>query len=168
MKHVILFLCALSFSVFAIEGFYLGVEGGYVGPLGKAKDTYNSALGFGADIGVKASPIIDLTLLFQTSSHAGGGGLNCYMTGVSADFTLGRLNDFEFALGGGPALYLLRPSGEGENRFGIHFGGHADVLIDERVHVGLGLRYHAPFSAATMDSFWTIMARVGYQFGSTF
>jgi len=146
----------------AVDAFYLG---GQIGHVSSPVDTFNNAIGFGIDIGVRTNPLLDLVLQTQRSSHAGGAGISLLSTVVSADFHFWEFNDFEFSLGGGPGFYFINSTTTSSN-FGLHVGSNVDVVVDDSLRVGLGLRYHGVFNSGAGRSYWTAMMRVGYLFPS--
>jgi hypothetical protein len=164
-----LFLIILLFGTHAkaLEGLYLGAEVGNVGLTGDMKTFFNNALGFGVDLGLKTSSPIDVTLSFQTSSHSGITDLSLYAPFVSADIHVGQTSDLDFIVSVGPGFYTFKAGGVSSTKFGIQGGGAVDVLVDEKLKVGLGFRFHGVFGsdAGSTGSYWTAMARLGYIFG---
>jgi hypothetical protein len=159
-KHFAVFFTlaglAVSSNSTAIDGIYLGVQGGHVGVPGPI---YMSGLGAGADVGFVVSPVIDMVFRTQLSSHDGGGGMTLWSNTISADFHLGNFYDVDIALGGGPGLYKYGPS----SLFGLHGELNTDVAFGNGLRAGLGWRYHGVFSpGAGQGSYWSVMARFGY------
>src|SRR5262245_8897631 len=104
MKKFLMGLMAFVFSVpaMALDGVYLGGQVGFVGLTGDASKVFDNAIGFGADVGFRANPILDLVGSFQHSSHDKFGGLNLNSAFLSADFHVLNVNDIELTLSGGP------------------------------------------------------------------
>ena len=147
----------------AVDAFYVG---GQVGHVSSPVDTKSNAIGFGIDLGVRTNPLLDLVFQAQRSSHSGGTGISLTSTVVSADFHFWEFNDFEFSLGGGPGFYFIGDSASTTSNFGLHVGSNVDVVVDDSVRVGLGLRYHGVFNSGAGRSYWTAMMRIGYLFSS--
>jgi len=144
----------------AVDAFYLG---GQVGHVASPVDVYSNAIGFGIDLGVRTNPLLDLVVQLQKSSHSGGTGLGVTSGVLSADFHFWEFNDFEFSLGGGPGFYFIGDTTT-QSHFGLHVGSNVDVVVDDSVRVGLGLRYHGVFNSAASRTYWTAMMRIGYLF----
>lgn len=166
MKKHLLFLSIFlglalfgSASAYAVEGVYLG---GAVGAVGLPNST---AIGFRGDLGVRTNALLDVVLHFQASSHAASS--NLYSPFLSADFHVLDVNDIDVALGGGPGFYFFKTPLNTDTKFGLNFGGLADVKVGEGFRVGVDARYHVVFSSGVSgDNFWTTMLRVGYLFGA--
>ena len=159
----LLSLCFLAPTAQALDGLYLGGEVGHVALTGQKSIDKTNTIGFAIDLGVKVNPVLDLALQFLRSSHSGGAnGLTIYGQTVSADFHFFELNDFDLSFGGGPGFYFFN-SGTSNSFFGLNGGLNLDVVVDDRVRVGLGFRYHAVFGGDSVD-LWTTMMRVGYLF----
>lgn len=148
-----------------IDGFYIGGQLGHVGLTEPASRTFSNTIGIGVDLGVRTNPLLDLVLQLQRSGHSGGGtGLTLVSQTLSADFHFWEFNDFEFSLGGGPGFYFFNATNSDTN-FGLHVGSNVDVVVDDHVRVGLGLRFHGVFAnGGNASSYWTAMMRVGYLF----
>lgn len=165
IKLLFVVWCTIALRVAGAEGPYLGGQLGFVGLSGNLKPTFSNHLGFSGDLGVRTSSLMDLVFRFHYSSHDGGGGLQLMSPSLSADLHVGRWMDFDFTLGAGPGFYFFKTA-QTESKFGVHAGAAVDVLVDERLGVGLGTRWNGIFGAtSTSDSFWTVMMRVGYWFG---
>jgi hypothetical protein len=164
-QSLVLVALAFGWSVpsKAIDSIYIGGKAGYMGLTGNFSNTYSNNLGYGLDLAFRTNGIIDLTLGFQTSSQI---GLNLYAGTLSADVHVGQISDFDFMLGAGPGAYVFTIAGNpNETKFGLNFGGAVDLVIEDHFRVGVGGRYHAIFGADNFTgSFYTIMARFGYQF----
>lgn len=166
ISRVIGLLFFVSSSVQAIDAIYVGGIAGLVALSGPPTAVpYNNALGFGVDVAVRNSTLFDLTGHFQASSHSGGaGGLTVYGGYVSADVHILQTSDFDFTLGVGPGFYFFNTPSASETDFGINAGGAFDVLVDEHLVVGLGVRYNAVFNGPMGGSFTNLNARLGYLF----
>lgn len=172
MKKLLLSLLIISISpIYAIEGLYLGVQGGQVQLLGTTKDLHDNAIGFGVDIGLRTQSYLDVMFQSQMSTHTGytsstkitkGTDLKIYSQTLGANFHFGT-TDFDFTLGGGPGVYFIN-SGTSNTYFGLHVAGGADVAVSDEIRVGLQARYHFLFKQELKDDYWSIMARIGYQF----
>ncbi len=159
---LVLLAVNLSAPALAVDAFYLG---GQIGHVTSPANAFSNAIGFGVDLGVRTNPLLDLVFQIQHSSHNGGAGLSLNSATVAADFHFWEFNDFEFSLGGGPGFYFMS-SGTSETYFGLHIGSNVDVVVDDHLRVGLGLRYHGVFAGSgnSNGSYWTAMMRVGYLF----
>lgn len=171
MKKLISFLLLLSAPLFAIEGLYLGVQGGQVQLLGSTNDLHDNAIGFGVDIGIRTQSYLDVMFQSQMSSHTGytspakttkGTDLKIYSQTLGANVHFGT-SDFDFTLGGGPGAYIMN-STTSNTYFGLHLAGGADVVVSDQIRLGLQGRYHFLFKQELKDDYWSIMARIGYQF----
>ncbi|NBX82068.1 hypothetical protein EBQ90_03150 [bacterium] len=172
MKKIILFLLLVAVSpCFSIEGLYVGVQGGQVQLLGTTKDFHDNAIGFGVDIGIRTQSYLDVTFQSQMSSHTGytnlaktvkGTDLKIYSQTLGANVHFGN-SDFDFTLGGGPGAYIINAVNS-NTYFGLHLAGGADVVVSDQIRLGLQGRYHFLFKQELKDDYWTIMARIGYQF----
>lgn len=141
----------------AIDGLYLGVQGGYVG----LTDGGTSGLGAGVDVGFAASPVVDLVFRSQFSKHDPT-SFTLWSNTMSADFHLGNFYDVDISLGGGPGLYKFNVGA----RFGLHGELNTDVAFGEGFRAGLGWRYHGILGGrgSGEGSYWSVMARFGYLF----
>lgn len=149
----------------ALSALYVGGQVGHVALNGDPSLLYNNALGFGFDLGFRTNAVVDLTASFFTSSHSGPGDLSILAPTLSADMHVGRVYDFDFVLGLGPGFYSYKSGGISDTKFGLNFGGAVDVVVDESIRVGLGLKYHLAMGASGMSgNFWTATMRVGYLF----
>jgi hypothetical protein len=167
MKNKLFFALALLFSApaFSLESVYVGGQFGQVFLTGGATSHAN-ALGFGADLGFRTNPVLDVVFRTQFSSHTGGGGLSLWANTLSADFLVSNFYDIEWFIGAGPGFYQFASTAT-SGRFGLHAETHADLAVTEMLKVGLGMRYHAVFSpAADEGSFFTVMMRLGFSFGT--
>ena len=172
MKKFILLLSLVSIvPVFAIDGLYLGVQGGQVQLLGNTKDLHDNAIGFGVDIGIRTQSYLDVMFQSQMSTHTGytsvakitkATDLKIYSQTLGANIHFGT-SDFDFTLGGGPGVYFIN-SGTSNTYFGLHVAGGADVVVSDQLRLGLQARYHFLFKQELKDDYWSIMARIGYQF----
>lgn len=172
MKKITLILLAFLITpVFALEGLYLGVQGGQVQLLGNTKDLHDNAIGFGVDLGLRTQSYLDVMFQSQMSSHTGytttakttkGTDLKIYSQTLGANVHFGS-SDFDFTLGGGPGVYFIN-SATSNTYFGLHLAGGADVVVSDEIRVGLQARYHFLFKQELKDDYWSIMARIGYQF----
>lgn len=166
MKNPIRFffvLFLLSSLARAIDGYYVGAQLGHVsGFEGSSAVSYNSAIGIGLDLGLRTNPVLDVVLQLQRSSH--GGGATLYSQFISADFHFFEFNDIDFTLGAGPGFYFFATSAKTDTNFGIHLGPNVDVMVDERVKIGVGGRWHSVFSGNSGGAYWSVMARLGYLF----
>jgi hypothetical protein len=170
MKLKLLILSALAYGTiaFPLEGFYLGGQIGHVALTGKTS-FYNNTIGFAMDLGFRTNPLLDLMFSSQYSSHSGGtNGLSLYAETLGANFHVLEANDFDWSLGAGPGFYFFKYLNQTDTMFGIHTGTNIDVKAGDNVRVGIGLRYHTVFrkDSDVGDNFWTVMMRVGYQFGA--
>ncbi len=161
-----LFLCGIAFP---LDGFYLGGQIGHAALTGKTAPTYNNTIGFAIDLGFRTNPLLDVLFSSQYSSHIGGAnGLSLYSETLGANFHIIDVNDFDVTLGAGPGFYFFKYDNKTDTLFGIQTGSNVDVKAGDNLRIGLGLRYHTLFrkDADIGDNFWTIMMRVGYQFGA--
>lgn len=156
-----LFVCVRS--AVALEGIFLGAQLGHVSISGTIGQRHSSSLGFGLDLGLKTSPLLDIMFRLQTSSHSNNGGLNIYSQTISADFHVFEVDDFEFSFGLGPGFYFYKFTPVTNSHFGINLGLNADVKIEEAMRLGLGFRRHFVMGS-TADSYMAIMMRFGYWF----
>lgn len=141
---------------FAVDGYYLGVQGGFVGA---GATTYQSGLGAGLDLGAQVNGVLDLVLRAQFSSHAGTPSFVLTNETISADFHLMNMADIDIAVGTGPGLYQFSSA----TRFGLHGEIHTDVLVGGNWRAGLGWRYHVLLDpAAGEGNFWSVMVRIGF------
>jgi len=171
MKKIFFLLFLFVTPLFAIEGFYLGVQGGQVQLLGKTRDLHDGAIGFGLDIGLRTQSYLDVMFQSQMSTHAGytnsakttkANDLKIYSQTLGANIHFGT-TDFDFTLGGGPGAYIIN-SASSHTYFGLHLAGGADVVVSDKIRLGLQTRYHFLFKQELHDDYWSIMARIGYQF----
>ncbi|MBY0370167.1 outer membrane beta-barrel protein [bacterium] len=163
MKKYLLAVCLLVPSLaYPLEGVGVGGQFGYVG---LTNSTYPGALGFGGEITFRTNPVLDIALRSQWSQHAGTPAMSIWANTISADLMIGRFNDFDVFLGGGPGFYQF--AGAGTNgRFGLHGEIYSDLNVGDSLKLGLGWRFHGIFSPAGGESsFWTVMARVSFFFG---
>lgn len=169
IKSLIIFSAFLCVTAFPLDGFYLGGQIGHVALTGKTSPTYNNTIGFALDLGFRTNPLLDVLFSSQYSSHIGGGnGLSLYSETLGANFHVIDVNDFDVSLGAGPGFYFFKYAAKTDTLFGIHGGSNVDVKAGDNLRIGLGLRYHTLFrkDADLGDNFWTLMMRVGYQFGA--
>lgn len=157
-------------SASAVEGFYLGGQLGHFSFTGESRSNFNNSIGFGGDIGFRANPLVDLVLGVQYSTYKAIGviasNLNLLTGTMTAEFHLGRLADFDFTIGAGPGLYFADVAGANTTKFGINFGGAADLLVDDHFKVGVGIKAHNIFATTNaFSNYWTITMRAGYMFG---
>lgn len=152
-------------SAYAIDGWYLGGELGYVDLKGRGS-VYSDALGVSAVVGVRANSILDVVARVGYSSHSGAGGLTLIHPTMSGDFHLFQMNDLDFTVGLGPGIYLFTRGATTETNFGLNIGIGGDVVLDESIHLGIGLRWHEIFGGTIGDNFWSIGMRVGVFFES--
>lgn len=149
---------------FSIEGVYLGAQLGHVALTGDTTQSLTNAIGFGGFVGVKTSSLMDVSFHLQMSSHGGGSGLTLYAPFISADFLLTKMSELELSVGAGPGLYLLQ-STTSSSKFGLHAGVAADVVLDDRLRLGLHFRYHKLLDSNSLISGWVnTQARMSYQF----
>lgn len=148
-----------------VDAFILGGQLGYAGLTGNLSSFYGNSLVFGADLGFRTSGFVDLVYSFQASSHSETlfGKLTLLSNAVSADFHIGQAYDFDFTLGAGPGLYLLKDSFSSATKFGLHVGGAVDVIVSENISAGLGMRFHSMFDAG--GNFWTVTTRLRFTLG---
>src|SRR5688572_21352720 len=89
-----LYFSALPKAFAAAEGFYLGGQVGHVGLTDGLRRSYNNAIGFGLDLGIRTNPMLDIIFSSQYSSHAGGGtGLKILSETLSANLHFFQVND---------------------------------------------------------------------------
>jgi hypothetical protein len=167
MNKFFLFSLALllcSPLALATDGLYLGAEVGDVGLTGNTGLAFKNALGFGADIGLRANPFIDVVARGMYSSHSpqlGGQSLSLTSTTVSADVRVLEVESIEVALGLGPGFYFLGAAGNSSSKFGLNYGANVDAVLNEALHIGIAARYHQVFSS---DDYWMVGMRLGYFF----
>lgn len=150
----------------ALDGTYLGVQVGAVGPLGSTA-AYNSSFGGGLEVGFFANPIVELRLrgLYANMGGAAGGPSVRLLAGtVSGEFHLIDISDIELVLGAGPGFYNFN-NGASESVFGLQGGLELVMKLDEGVRIGFGFRVHAPISATVGSTLFTALVSLGYQFG---
>ncbi|MBM4316214.1 MAG: porin family protein [Deltaproteobacteria bacterium] len=167
IKSLLLALLGWTSLGFAVDGLYLGGQIGHVALTGSAA-TYNNTIGFAADLGFRANPLLDLMFSSQYSSHPGGAnGLSVYTETITAQFHVLEANDFDWSLGAGPGFYFFKYSLKTDTMFGLNFGSYLDVKVGDNLKLGLGIRYHKVFrkEGDLGDNLWTLMMRVGYTFG---
>ena len=167
MKKIILFLgIVLGANTFALEGFYLGGQVGAVGLGGAAAAAgYGSALGFGVNLGFRTNSRVDVLFEFQTSSHAAPGAtLTQFPLNLVAQIHLFNANDFDFSVAAGPGIYIIRPGAISETDFGLQGAANIDLLVEEKLNLGVSFAYNALVNATAGGSFWTLMMRFGYLF----
>lgn len=146
----------------AVDGVYVGAQVGNVSFTGNSG--LGSAIGFGGDLGLRANPLLDVVYHLQYSSHSGGlAGVKLWSNTLTADFHVLQVNDFDFAILGGPGFYTFSFPGTSQTNFGLNFGANGDVVFDESLRVGIGFRYHVVMGDNT-SNYWTLMARAGYLF----
>lgn len=171
MKKILVSFFLLVSPLFGIEGFYIGAQGGQVQLLGNTKDLHDNAIGFGLDIGLRTQSYLDVMFQSQISTHTGytstaktiqTQSLKIYSQTLGANIHFGT-TDFDFTLGGGPGAYILN-SVSSNTYFGLHLAGGADVIVSDKIRLGLQTRYHFLFKQELRDDYWSIMARIGYQF----
>jgi hypothetical protein len=160
MKRLLCSLLLVAAPAFALDNFYLGVQGGHVGGLTGA----NNAIGFGVDLGAPTGAYLDVMAHIQYSSHGPGAGISLFHPTFDAVVHLARNADFDLTLEAGPGFYFLSTAGVSSTKFGLNGGANGDVLLDETIRIGLGIRGHKLFDAVGSDSFYTVMMRIGYQF----
>lgn len=155
----------------AIEGMYVGGELGHFAYTGESRSNFNNTIGFGGNLGFRTSALIDLMLGFQyssfgvTPSTVFGESLTLFSTTATAEFHVGQVYDFDLILGLGPGLYFPASGASSDTKFGINFGGAVDLLVDDNLRVGVGIKAHNVFaSTALFSNYWAITARVGYFF----
>lgn len=171
MKKFFISLFIAVTPVFGIEGYYLGIQGGQVQLLGNTKDLHDNAIGFGVDIGIRTQSYLDVMFQSQMSSHTGytsaakitkGPEMKIYSQTLGANVHFGN-SDFDFTIGGGPGAYIFN-TGTSNTYFGLHLAGGTDVIVSDQVRLGLQARHHFLFKPELRDDYWSIMARIGYQF----
>jgi len=143
----------------AVDGLYIGGQVGQVLLQGNTKTFHNDAIGFGVDIGIRTQSYLDVTFQSQMSSHSND--LKIYSETLGANVHFGGA-DFDFTLGMGPGAYILKSSLASSTYFGLHGAAGADVMVSDEIRIGLQGRYHFLFDEG--DDYWTVMARMGYQF----
>jgi hypothetical protein len=149
----------------ALDGIYLGAQVGDVTLSGNNANLYNSAIGYGLDLGFEESSLIDLVLHGQHSNHSGGtlGDLSVTDATISGYLHIIRTGDIDVSLGLGPGFYFFSTPTLSRTNFGLNFGANGDVCLDA-FRVGIGVNYHAVFGSTVGANLWTIMMRVGYVF----
>lgn len=149
----------------AEQNLYVGGLLGHTDLHGNAGSLYSDALGFGAEIGVAANPLMDIIFRLTSSSHRGGtDGLGVLIPSISADYAFFDANDFRLSAGGGPGIYVFSP-GVSIVRFGLHAEAFADVMVDD-IRIGVGYRFHGVFDPGAHEgNISQILMRVGYTFG---
>ncbi len=147
----------------AIEGVVLQANLGHVTLVGgNVTERYASALGFGFEAGIRANPLLDVQFGLRRSSHSGLSILNPTM---SAEFRVSQFYDIEMTAGAGPGFYVFDNGTESDSKFGIQFGGAVDVVVEEVLKFGIGVRYHSVFSPVVGASHWSVLMRIGYTIG---
>lgn len=159
MKKILLVLSLFVIPAMAIDGLYIGGQVGQVLLQGNTKTFHDNAFGFGVDLGIRTQSYLDVTFQSQMSSHSGD--LKIYSETIGANVHFGGA-DFDFSLGMGPGAYILKSSLASNTYFGLHGAAGADILISDELRIGMQGRYHFLFDEA--DDYWTLMARIGYQF----
>src|SRR5260370_133188 len=96
----------------ALDALYLGGQVGY-----ESNPPNADAIGFGVDVGLRSSAVVDLMLGFQTGTH---GSLTNYRGTLSAEVHLGRAYDFDFTIGAGPGFYSFSSTGLNSTKFGLN------------------------------------------------
>lgn len=155
---VFLFIAARATGV---ESLYLGGRAGYTGLTSTLRQTHQSNLGFGVDLGFRTNPFLDLLLQFHQSRHEPGLQISTFF--MSADLNLIRYDNIDFFLSIGPGIYFFTLNGTKDTKFGIHGGFGLDYWIGESLRIGIVARWHGVLSPTAADNFWTTMARLGYR-----
>ncbi len=151
----------MSARLLAIDSLYLGGQVGHVGVTGVLKQPYGNTIGFEGDLGIRNNPIVDVNFNYHYSSH--DSNLKIQHAVITADLNLGELNDFEFLFGVGPGFYFFKTV-DTETKFGLQFNSGANLVVDEVIRLGLGLKWNNVFDAGVGDSYFTFMFRAGYIF----
>jgi len=161
-KFFFIILSMTSLSVFAVDGYYLGLGTGHTALTGKASGGRSNSIGFNLEGSIRANPILDVALNVHYSPH--GGGLTIWGEFISANFHILEANDFDITIGAGPGFYTYKTA-DSETLFGLHAGVAGDLMLGDNLRLGLGARFHGVFSGRdTGDNFGTILARIGYFF----
>lgn len=165
MKKFLFVFWMFSVPLRAFEGITFNGQIGEGLPLSNPSN-YSGGIAFGGQIGLLTNYRLEMMLDFLTSTHSGTvATVTQYSGTISADVHLLRNNDFELTGGIGPGLYIFRSGTLSETDFGIHFGGWGDAWVDEKIRVGLGIRYHNIFTSAIGTSYWCVLARLGFVVG---
>lgn len=160
---VLLYLGFGTIASGAIEAIVVGAQLGHFTLVGsKATDQYANALGFGIEAGIKANPLLDVQFGIRKSSHS---GLSILNPSMSAEFHVSQFYDIDMTVGVGPGFYLFDNGAQSETNFGVQFGGAVDVVVEESLKFGIGVRYHSVFSPNVGASHWSVLMRVGYALG---
>lgn len=171
MKKLLVSLLVFSYPIFAIEGLYLGIQAGQVQLLGNTKELHDNTIGFGVDLGIRTQSYLDVIFQSQVSSHTGytssakttkGTDLKIYSQTLGANIHFGTA-DFDFTFGGGAGAYITKAA-TSNTYFGLNLSGGADVVVSDQIRLGLQGRYHFLFKQELQDDYWSVMARIGYQF----
>ncbi len=175
----------------------LGVQAGEVGLSGDVGNIYGNALGGGLFFDYAASDYLELELSWLTSHHTGSNSgvfgspplsltQNSYM--VALQYNIDTLDIFTPYLKGGAEFInhgqdvinpqTLANSPANTTGFGLDIGVGSKVDVGSHLMAGLDLLYHSiftttytppnsPASVNTIQSYFTVMLRLGYSFGET-
>lgn len=173
MKRIALILVSLAAlgvgtarEARAVDGTYVGVQVGAVGPLGSG-GAFNSAFGGGLEVGFFANPIVELRIRGMYASMGGiapAPSVRLLAGTLSGEFHLVDISDIELVVGAGPGFYNFN-NGASESVFGLQGGLELVMKLDEGIRIGFGFRAHAPLSATIGKTLFTALVSLGYQFG---
>jgi opacity protein-like surface antigen len=187
-----MFLCLGARDVNADEGHHtIGVQAGQVGLSGDVGNTYGSALGAGAFFDYAASDWLELELSFLTSRHSGN-SLSLTQNDYAAAmiYNVDTIDAFTPYLKGGAefvthAQDVIVPNtvvnsvltSQNYTGFGLDLGFGGKFQMGTRFSAGLDFTYHSLFdvsatppgaasSQKVIQSFYTVLLKFGYNFGS--
>ena len=147
----------------AVEAIVVNGSLGHVALVGQPA-AYENALGFGFEAGVKANSLLDVQFGLRQSSHSVG--LSILNPTLSAEFHVSQFYDVDMIVGCGPGFYQFSANNTSRTHFGVQFGGAVDVVVEDSLRFGVGVRYHSVFDASeNAPSHWAVLMRVGYTFG---
>lgn len=185
---LLLFLAFENNFAHAEEGRHtLGAQAGQVGLLGDVGTTYGNALGYGVFFDYAASDWLELELNFLASKHSSN-NLNLSQNAYAAYmiYNIDQLDAFvpylklgaEFVshtqdLAGNTGTFS---SGQFNSGFGLDVGAGGKFILGSNVSAGLDLTYHSVFDVSStpplatasqkvIQSYYTVMFRLGFEFG---